>query len=730
MIGEYTRRRTNLPRTKEAWNTFSGTFNDESIARSAEFYAPRATAVVPPRRATRPRQQFRHNDLNEGALLHAPRKAWEHRARLVMFSVNGMNVFAIGLLIQVILVRYVGMGHVSSYIAQTIASVQISFLLSRFVTWRDRDVAIPPALVRFNLQQLTVTGLGMAGYAGLEQLGMNYITANVAVTAVLTPVSFLSSHKWSLTARRRPRGFSTSLQHASTTDDLSSRRRAGSYGPARSDPSGSSRPRVARPLWKVRCRHWFLVFCSVVAGLLVMGLVLGAHMTYADGGGARVVLGWPGMRYLIYAVWLVPLLELAMLTTGQLFYRFRFRTAPAGKFKHIIIQITTTGREEQRVNEVIGQIRSYSLAMSHEIWVVTEPGQGDRYPLADRVLTVPADFTVRSERKARALEYSRRVRVALRLDREYIKVLFNDDDVVPTKGYIERAFTADYDICEGITVPRSEYAVRPLSHFLASHADDMRTYACLVYCSVFQGILGHPLHVHGEGLTVTGLAESRVTWDWPAFASEDLVFGQKAARAGLRWGWFHEYVELTSPWTLRDFNTQRRRWIWGDIHGVLHRDVFSLGGAVMVVAKYLFGLVTMVFSLTGLYMKLTGHMPANSPVYSLSKLAILSWLTLFFACGWIGAGSRITARHDDSRLLAAAAAVVMIPVSSLLTLAGIFVPLAQGNPRTFQVISKTRRRVSHGRPPQRITGETVPALTGSTVHNLYRQRRRSRSCPS
>ena len=282
--------------------------------------------------------------------------------------------------------------------------------------------------------------------------------------------------------------------------------------------------------------------------------------------------------------------------------------------------------------------------------------------------------------------------------------MFNDDDVAPTKGYIERAFTADYDICEGITVPRSEYAVWPVGHFLASHADDMRTHACLVYCSVFQGILGHPLHVHGEGLTVTGEAESRVTWDWPAFASEDLVFGQKAARAGLRWGWFHEYVELTSPWTLRDFITQRRRWLWGDIHGVLHREVFSRSDSAMVVAKYLFGLVTMVFSLAGLYLKLTGQMPVDSPVYSVSKLAIGCWLVLFFACGWIGASSRVTTRHDDSRLLAAAAAVVMIPVSSLLTLAGIFIPLAQGNPRTFQVITKTRRKAGHDRSPDRTAG--------------------------
>jgi putative flippase GtrA len=132
-------------------------------------------------------------------------RAWDQRFRLLLFAINGMNVFAAGLLIQVLLVRYAGMGHISSYIVQTVVSVQMSFLLSRFLTWRDRDVPFGRALARFNVQQLVVTGLGMAGYAGLERLEVNYIAANVAVTAVLTPVSFMSSHKWSLGERTHVR---------------------------------------------------------------------------------------------------------------------------------------------------------------------------------------------------------------------------------------------------------------------------------------------------------------------------------------------------------------------------------------------------------------------------------------------------------------------------------------------------------------------------------------------
>jgi putative flippase GtrA len=129
-------------------------------------------------------------------------RVWDQRTRLTIFGLNGTAVFAAGLMIQIVLVQYAGMAHVPSYIAQTVASIQLSFLLSQYLTWRDRSVTFLHGLARFNLQQLAVTGLGMAGYAGLDRLGMNYVVANVAVTALLTPVSFLSSHLWSLRPRR------------------------------------------------------------------------------------------------------------------------------------------------------------------------------------------------------------------------------------------------------------------------------------------------------------------------------------------------------------------------------------------------------------------------------------------------------------------------------------------------------------------------------------------------
>jgi hypothetical protein len=427
-----------------------------------------------------------------------------------------------------------------------------------------------------------------------------------------------------------------------------------------------------------RRRHGWATVFAITAVLLVAA-------------SATAGVAWPPMRYLVYIAWMVPLVELLLVVAGQVHFRTRFREASPGKFTQLIIQITTVGGEQLRVNEIIKQIRDYSLAMDHQIWVVTEPGASTRYPLADLVLVVPSTFTTQSAKKARALEYSRVTRMRMGLERGDVKILFNDDDVSLTKSYIERAFAADYDICEGIVTPRTSYAVRPFGHFAISHADDIRTHGCLVYCSVFQGIFRRPFHVHGEGLTVTGNAEGLITWDIPLVASEDLAFGQRAAHEkSLQWGWFHDYAEVTSPWSFRDYFIQRSRWLWGDIHAIAHRDVMPLSAAMLVTAKYLAGVLCLVGSMMGLYLRATGRIPATSPILSYAKLSVLAWVGLFFACGWIGAGSATSARNHDSRLLAGVVAVLVMPISVALTFAALIVPLVHGDPQTFRVIRKTR----------------------------------------
>jgi hypothetical protein len=396
-------------------------------------------------------------------------------------------------------------------------------------------------------------------------------------------------------------------------------------------------------------------------------------------------------QWLIVVAFLAPAGEGLAVSLGEWWFHVRFRTN--GHFKLLIVQVTTTGREADRVNQIIDEVRNYQLSMPYEVWVVNEPGLGDQYASADRVLTVDPEFECRAQYKARALEYSRRFRGNEGLARADVKILFLDDDTSPTRPYIETAFAADYDICQGVTAPRFKYGALPWRHFLLSHMDDMRFLACLVYCSLFQGVLRWPLYVHGEGLCVTGAGEALVTWDYPIFASEDLVFGHHAAALGMRWGFFHEYIELTSPWTWGAYLKQRRRWLWGNVYAMVH-GILPRRSIAMVAARYFFGFATYCVAVAAVIL-LSLHVLTLSPLLVVGFWAsLIAWLAAFGLSGWVNASRHEpnpegTTRRFFRRIFQAAAAVVLCPLTATWTVVGLVVALFMGNPGRFEVIAKT-----------------------------------------
>lgn len=383
------------------------------------------------------------------------------------------------------------------------------------------------------------------------------------------------------------------------------------------------------------------------------------------------------MTTLILIAWFTPMVCAAMILAGALrAHRTGKRTVYPPPVL-MIIQITTVGNQET-VNAIIRRIRGYQLSLPHRIWVVTEPWATATYQGADELIVVPEDFECQASYKARALEYSRRLRVERRLNDYFVKVLFVDDDGVPTKSYIEKVFRADFDVCEGIPTPRTGYG-----RFL-SHMDDLRTINCLYMCSVFQGI-GHPIHVHGEGLCVRATAEGLVTWDYRMFASEDLVFGHIAAYAGMTWGFVWDYVEITSPFTWGDFLTQRRRWLWGNIHAI--RRVLPLSSTLLLLALYSYGLFTFVVSTIGIVLALTGSLRLGSSFtpWLLSSMGL--WLGMFALSGWINSGGG--ASSGIRRVWATTVAVLLAFVTSAVAIGVQVVALLKGNPRRFEVIEKT-----------------------------------------
>jgi glycosyltransferase involved in cell wall biosynthesis len=169
----------------------------QGLAHLVSLSRPYPAAVPPPRLplelpVTALPRQHRHRAAGE-----------RHATRFGAFGVIGAAVFLAGLAGQVALVRVLRWDAVAAYAVAGVASVQLSFLLNRYLTWRDRDVRFVGALWRWNTQKAAVTAVNMAAYAVLVRLGVQYVVANVALTAVFTPVNYVLGHYWSF-RRRTP----------------------------------------------------------------------------------------------------------------------------------------------------------------------------------------------------------------------------------------------------------------------------------------------------------------------------------------------------------------------------------------------------------------------------------------------------------------------------------------------------------------------------------------------
>jgi hypothetical protein len=240
-----------------------------------------------------------------------------------------------------------------------------------------------------------------------------------------------------------------------------------------------------------------------------------------------------------------------------------------------------------------------------------------------------------------------------------------------------------------------EYGSGPFTHYLLSHIDDLRFHNCMTYCSSFQGIFNSPLFVHGEGLTITGSTEQQVGWNFRIFASEDLTFGCNAANQGLRWGWFHEYIELTSPWTWGAYFKQRRRWMWGNIHAIVNRDVLPFWPAVRVATRYVLSLFTFIGSAVAILLIHYDKIHISEIWFQVFWCSLGIWVLNFMMSGWVNAGRRVDGQSSldfwANRVFQTLSAVILAPFSAAFTVIALITTLYMGNPKAFEVIGKTAK---------------------------------------
>ena len=125
-----------------------------------------------------------------------------HGARFTRFSAIGGGVFVAGLALQAALTSGLHVPSFLSYVVQAVVSIEASFLLNRWYTWNERATAFWPTLLRYNAQKTVTVAANLVLYAGLLKFGVNYLLANILLTAVFTVVNYVGGDRFVFTPGR------------------------------------------------------------------------------------------------------------------------------------------------------------------------------------------------------------------------------------------------------------------------------------------------------------------------------------------------------------------------------------------------------------------------------------------------------------------------------------------------------------------------------------------------
>jgi glycosyltransferase involved in cell wall biosynthesis/putative flippase GtrA len=122
-----------------------------------------------------------------------------HGARLTRFSAIGGAIFIAGLALQAALTSGLHVPSFLSFLSQSVLSIEASFLLNRWLTWRSRGTAVWFSFWRYNVQKTVTVAANLLLYAVLLRLGMNYLVANVLLTGVFTLINYLGGDRFVFT---------------------------------------------------------------------------------------------------------------------------------------------------------------------------------------------------------------------------------------------------------------------------------------------------------------------------------------------------------------------------------------------------------------------------------------------------------------------------------------------------------------------------------------------------
>ena len=118
-----------------------------------------------------------------------------HGARFASFSVIGGGIFVAGLLLQALLTSGLHVPSLISYIVQAVISVEASYFLNRWFTWKGTRTPLWSSFLRYNLQKAVTVTVNLILYGLLLKLGVEYLLDNILLTMVFTFVNYIGADK-------------------------------------------------------------------------------------------------------------------------------------------------------------------------------------------------------------------------------------------------------------------------------------------------------------------------------------------------------------------------------------------------------------------------------------------------------------------------------------------------------------------------------------------------------
>ncbi|MCQ4342721.1 MAG: glycosyltransferase family 2 protein [Sulfolobaceae archaeon] len=333
---------------------------------------------------------------------------------------------------------------------------------------------------------------------------------------------------------------------------------------------------------------------------------------------------------LLKLAWLVPLLSGLSAFIGFLTVKeedFALQRRSQSKDYKVIFQITSRGFNVDAVRRSVESVKYWArkYLKDYEIWLVTEPDALVDYIDGVKVIKVPSDFRTKNNTKfkARALEYARLLRKPYA--RDDVWVYFMDEESVVGEdtilGIIDFIENNRGEIGQGLIVYSNLYG----KNLLASLADSIRSSGD-VSLYYFQILTGFVSWMHGSHVLVRSDIEASIGWDFGITWGEDSLFGLEAQRRGYRIRWLKGRLYEQSPFTIRDFLKQRRRWVFHSL------DVLRRKTSVKVKTSYFYSLLVWASGLMNLLIAILSIQskalfPFNNSLMLLTAPIIASWIS-------------------------------------------------------------------------------------------------------